>query len=328
MNRAFDDRRGMTSLPDSEGRIDPERLPELREQQLTEEVVSSFARTPSPRQRALMQSLVRHLHAFIREVRLTDQEWRAGIDFLTRTGRITDHNRQEFVLLSDVLGASMQTVMVNQPAEPTVTASTVYGPFFLSESPRFDLGDDLARGAPGTPCLVQGSVRGVGGTPVGGARIEVWGADEDGLYDVQREDAAPANRGHIFTDSDGRFHFWSIRPTAYPIPTDGPVGELLRAARRSAMRPAHLHFLVSAPGWRTLVTHVFAAGDPHLGHDAVFGVQQSLVVPIQDHPATEAPPGGQIQGPWASFSYDFLLAAEVPGPELGADGSGVAAGAG
>jgi len=280
----------------------------LRERALTEEVIGSFAGASSPRNRAVLASLVRHLHAFIREVRLSDEEWRAGIDFLTRTGRITDERRQEFVLLSDVLGASMMTVAVNQPEDPRVTESTVFGPFFLAESPQIELGGDLGLGAPGQPCFVEGTVRGPEGNAVRGALIEVWGADEEGLYDVQRKGMHTANRGHLFADERGAFCFWSIRPTAYPIPTDGPVGELLRTANRGPMRPAHLHFMISAPGRRTLVTHLFAAGDRYLAKDAVFGVKDSLVVVFNEHPEREAPPGRQVDGPWSSVSYDFVLA--------------------
>jgi hydroxyquinol 1,2-dioxygenase len=305
----------MDQLPDSEPPPPFELLDEDREQALTEQVIRSFAESPSPRHRALMEHLVRHLHAFIREVRLTDQEWRAAIDFLTRTGHITDERRQEFILLSDVLGASMLTVGVNQPPDPTVTESTVFGPFFLSTSPRIELGDDLAQGASGKPCFVSGTVRGPTGDPVARARLEIWGADDDGLYDVQHEGLRTANRGHLFTDEDGKFSFWSIRPTAYPIPTDGPVGDLLRASGRSPMRPAHLHFRVSASGWRTLVTHLFAAGDQYLHSDAVFGVKDSLVVEFTEHSDADPPPGRLVDGPWSSVTYDFVLAPLALGPD-------------
>jgi hydroxyquinol 1,2-dioxygenase len=276
-----------------------------------------------------MESLVQHLHSYIQDVRLTDEEWRAGIDFLTRTGHISDERRQEFILLSDVLGASMLTVAVNEPGDPDATESTVFGPFFQSESPHIELGGDLAQGACGEPCLVSGTVHGRGGAPVGGARVEVWSADEDGLYDVQREGRRTANRGHVFTDEEGSFSFWSVRPTAYPIPGDGPVGELLQAAGRGVMRPAHIHFMISAPGFRTLVTHIFAAGDAHLTNDAVFGVRHSLVAEFVEHGVDEVVPGRAISARWSSLSYDFTLApdpgrldegsesARVPDPDPG-----------
>lgn len=250
---------------------------------------------------------MRHLHGFIEETQLTDAEWREGIEFLTRTGHITDERRQEFILLSDVLGASMLTVEVNEPAGSTATESTVFGPFFRTESPHIELGGDLAQGAPGEPCHVSGRVHGLSGEAVSGARLEVWGADEDGLYDVQREGKPTGNRGHLFTDKAGNYSFWSIRPTAYPIPSDGPVGELLRLAGRGPMRPAHLHFMISAPGWRTLVTHIFAATDPYLTSDAVFAVKDALVAEYVEHQADEMAPGRAVGRPWAALSYDFVL---------------------
>lgn len=248
------------------------------EEQLTAEVVASFANTPDPRLKELLEALTRHLHAFIREVRLTEDEWTRAIEFLTAVGHITDAKRQEFILLSDVLGASMQTIAVNNEAHGNATEATVFGPFFVEESPFVGNGGDITAGASGTPCLVEGSVRDTDGNPVPGARIEVWEADEDGFYDVQYDDNRVAGRGHLFAEPDGSFSFRCVTPTAYPIPHDGPVGELLAAAKRSPMRAAHLHFMVTANGFRTLITHIFVEGDPQLEvGDAVFGVKESLV---------------------------------------------------
>ncbi|HEY3924591.1 MAG TPA: dioxygenase [Acidothermaceae bacterium] len=284
---------------------------EARELAVTEEVVASFDSAQSPRYREVMQSLVRHLHDFVRDVRLTDEEWHEAIGFLTRTGHMCDDRRQEFVLLSDVLGVSMLTVAVNEVADSAATQSTVFGPFFVENSPEFELGGDLGAGAVGQPCWVEGTVRGVSGEPVAGARLDVWEADGDGLYDVQYDGDRTANRGHLFTDEAGGFRFWSVRPVAYPIPTDGPVGQLLAAAGRGSMRPAHIHFLIRAAGFHKLTTHVFIAGDEYLGHDAVFGVKERLVTELTEHPATEPPPpGGPADLEWSSVSFDFLLAAE------------------
>lgn len=290
---------------------------------LTERVVASFDASPSPRYREVMQSLVRHLHDFATDVRLTEAEWAAGVDVLTRSGQLSDARRQELILLSDVLGLSMLTIGLNAPADPGVTASTVFGPFFVQGSPHVEQGGDLAGGAPGQPCWVQATVRGAGGAPVVGARVEVWEADEDGLYDTQYDGERVAGRGHLFTDEAGAVRFWSVRPSPYPIPADGPVGELLVAAGRGPMRPAHIHFMISAAGHRTLTTHVFAAGDPHLADDAVFGVVASLVTPFTEHPAPSSrpdttpdtapeavPPGGLPDGPWSSVRFDFVLAPE------------------
>jgi hydroxyquinol 1,2-dioxygenase len=280
-----------------------------REQSVTDEVVASFAGTPDDRLREIVQSLTRHLHAFAREVRLTEREWAAGIDFLTRAGHITDDKRQEFILLSDVLGLSMLTVAINAPADPEATESTVFGPFFVEDAPEVPLGGDIAQGAKGTPCWVCGTVRSTGGSPLPGARIDVWEADEDGFYDVQYAGDRTAGRGWLLTGEGGEYRFWSVRPSPYPIPDDGPVGALLAATGRGPMRPAHLHFKVEAPGHRTLVTHIFVAGDPYLDRDAVFGVKDSLVVEFAEHPPGTAPDGRVLDTPWTSARFDILLEA-------------------
>ena len=283
--------------------------PGLDDEQLTQAVLASFERSPGERLRTVVQSLVRHLHAFVREVELTEEEWAGGIDFLTRTGQITTDKRQEFILLSDVLGVSMLTIGINHRQPAGATESTVFGPFFVEGSPRFELGADIANGAPGEPCLVQGQVRSVTGTPVASARIEVWQADDEGLYDVQYADLDHARaRGHLFSDGDGRFWFWTVKPTAYPIPTDGPVGELLAAAGRGMMRPAHVHFMVEAAGFQKLTTHVFVAGDPHLDADAVFGVKRSLVTGFERHEPGTAPDGTVLDVPFHTATYDLVLA--------------------
>lgn len=253
--------------------------------------------------------MIKHLHAFISEVGLTEEEWFKGIDFLTRTGHITDERRQEFVLLSDVLGASMLTIGLNNHKPAGATEATVFGPFFVEGSPRCQNGDDLANGAPGEPCLMRGRVLTVGGEPVPDARIEVWQADEAGFYDVQYEDLSEVRgRGHLYSDGEGRYHFWSVRPRAYPIPDDGPVGELLVAGHRSPMRPAHVHFMVEVPGYQTLITHVFDGQDDHLGSDAVFGVKDSLIGKFERREPGVAPDGRQMDRPFYTMSYDLVLA--------------------
>jgi len=279
-----------------------------RERALTEEVVAGFAETKDPRVREVMSSLVRHLHAFIRDVRLTNAEWDAAIAFLTRSGHITDQHRQEFILLSDVLGASMMTVAVNSPARSEATESTVFGPFFVADAPLVDSGEDISRGMSGRPCHVRGSVRSTGGAPLPGARVEVWAADDDGFYDVQREGGTLAGRAHLFTDGQGGFDFWTVQPAAYPIPHDGPVGDLLSATGRSPMRPAHIHFMVSSPGHQTLITHIFVEGDEWLTRDAVFGVKQSLIVPFVAHAPGAGPRGRVLDEPWSSTTFDITLA--------------------
>jgi hydroxyquinol 1,2-dioxygenase len=281
----------------------------LSDEQLTRAVVQSFDKAPSERTREILQSLVAHLHAFASEVQLTEEEWAAGIDFLTRTGQACSDKRQEFILLSDVLGMSMLTVGINSPKVGEATESTVFGPFFVEGSPEYANGDDIANGAPGAPCLLEGQVRGLDGAPVAGARMEIWQADEEGLYDVQYDDLGqPRGRGHLFTDGEGRYSFWSVRPECYGIPVDGPVGEMLRAAGRGWMRPAHVHFMITAPGYRKLTTHVFDEADQHLDEDAVFGVKSSLITSFERHEPGTAPDGRELAEPYYAMSYDFTLA--------------------
>lgn len=278
---------------------------------LTEEVVASFGDAASPRVREVLQALVRHLHAFAAEVALTDEEWARGIDFMTRAGQLSDERRQEVILLSDVLGLSMFTVALNHGAGSQATEPTVFGPFFLESSPEYANGDDLAHGFSGEPCLVSGRVTDPSGAPVAGARMEVWQADGQGFYDVQYADLdEPRGRGHLFTRDDGSFSFWTVKPVAYPIPKDGPVGELMDAARRSIMRPAHIHFMISAPGRRTLITHVFDREDRYLTTDAVFGVKASLIADFAPHEAGEAPDGRSLASRFHTLTYDFVLAPE------------------
>ncbi len=279
-----------------------------REAAVTAEVLASFAGAASPRYREVAQSLVRNLHRFAREIRLTQDEWQFGIDFLTRAGHITDDRRQEFILLSDVLGMSMLTIGINAPAAAGATESTVVGPFFVAGAPETPLGGDLANGAPGQPCYVSGTVTGTAGQPIAGARIDVWQSDEDGFYDVQYPDGRTAARGWLRTGPDGGYRFWSVHPAPYPIPDDGPVGDLLKAAGRGPMRPAHLHFKVDVPGYRPLVTHIFVAGDAYLDRDAVFGVKESLIVEFTGHPPGPAPEGRVLDEPWSWVTFDMVLA--------------------
>ncbi|WP_413248737.1 intradiol ring-cleavage dioxygenase [Sinomonas flava] len=284
------------------------------EQALTDQVVASFDGTPDPRLRQLMQALTRHLHAFIREVRLTEEEWNTAIEFLTAAGHITDDRRQEFILLSDVLGASMQTIAVNNEAVPgaerAATEATVFGPFFVDDAPEIPIGGDIAGGAHGQPCWVEGTVTDTRGNPIPGARIEVWEADDEGFYDVQYTDGRVAGRAHLYSDEEGRYAFWGLTPTPYPIPHDGPVGKMLAATNRSPVRASHLHFMVTAPGLRTLVTHIFVQGDPQIEiGDSVFGVKDSLIKDFDvQHAGTPTPDGRALGGDWARTRFDIVLA--------------------
>lgn len=250
----------------------------LNQDTITQAVIERFSRTPDPRLKEIMTSLVQHLHAFAREVKLTEEEWFRGIEFLTATGHITDDRRQEFILLSDTLGLSMLTVAMNNDKPAGCTEPTVFGPFFVENAPGLQLGDDVAQGAAGKPCQVRGTIRGLGGEPVPHAKINVWQADADGNYDVQYEHLAhPQARAVLHADDQGQYHFKTILAEAYPIPSDGPVGAMLKATNNHPWRPAHLHFMIEADGYERLITHVFRNHDPYLDSDVVFGVRQSLV---------------------------------------------------
>jgi hydroxyquinol 1,2-dioxygenase len=300
---------GRHQAMNEEGRVPPTTATRnLSNEELTRAVQASFDGAQDERFKEIAHALVSHLHAFAAEVQLSEEEWFKGIDFLTRVGHISDDRRQEFVLLSDVLGLSMLVIGLNHRASDQATESTVFGPFFVDGAPRVDHGGDLANGASGSPCFVSGRILSATGEPIAGARIDVWQADEDGLYDVQRPELdVTQGRGHLHAAADGAFAFWTVLPVAYPIPDDGPVGELLAAAGRGPMRPAHIHFRVEASGHEVLITHVFKAGDDYLDSDAVFGVKESLIAPFTRHEAGLAPDGSELGEPFYTVNYDLVL---------------------
>src|ERR1700744_825027 len=282
---------------------------DFTEETAADAVIESFAPDTSPRLREVLVALVRHLHAFARDVELTIPEWEAAIDFLTRTGQKSDDERQEFILLSDVLGLSMLTETISNRKSGLATESTVLGPFHVVESPPRALGDNIDLVGTGTPCVVTGRVVGVDGAPLPGATIDVWQANDQGFYDVQQPDVQPrANgRGLFTTDADGNFWFRTIVPSYYPIPTDGPVGTLLNATGRHPYRPAHIHFIVTAPGYRPLTTHIFVAGSEYIESDAVFAVKKSLIKEFAsvDDPEQAARYG--ITGSFSTATFDIIL---------------------
>ena len=263
-----------------------------------------------PRLKQVLSALVTHLHDFVREVRLTEAEWMQGIDFLTRTGQKCSDTRQEFILLSDTLGVSMLVVALNQAKPPGATEATVFGPFHVDDAPVAEQGADIAAGAPGTSLFVHARVLDLQGQPVADAEVDVWQADEEGLYDVQRPELGHTRRarGVLHTDAEGSVRFRSIMPTPYPVPTDGPVGQLLLASGRHPWRPAHLHFMIRAAGFDTLITHIFREPDPYLDSDVVFGVRSSLIGRFAKHDAGTAPDGAAATTPFFTLDQDFVLA--------------------
>ncbi|GGN58639.1 hydroxyquinol 1,2-dioxygenase [Streptomyces albiflavescens] len=276
---------------------------------ITGAVVDSLEDTADPRLRELLSSLTRHLHDFVRETEPTMREWERAIGFLTVTGQMCTDTRQEFILLSDVLGISMLVETLGGHRAPGATESTVLGPFHMTESPVRELGADIDLVGSGEPCVVSGRVLSRDGTPLPGAVLDVWQADAEGYYDVQRPDVQPPGNGRgLFTaDAEGRFWFRTCVPSPYPIPTDGPVGDLLRATGRHPYRPAHIHFIASAEGHVPVTTHIFVAGSPYLDSDAVFAVKESLV---HDFAETDDPSLARefgIPSPFRHARFDLVL---------------------
>ncbi len=266
------------------------------EETLTAEVLRRMQNTQNPRLKEVMTSFVKHLHGFVREVRPTEAEWQAGIDFLTETGHWCKDGRQEFILMSDTLGVSMLVDSINYGKSAGATESTVFGPFFVKDAPEMPLGANIAKpGTPGEPCAIAGSIKGLDGKPVAGAIIDVWEAGGDGFYDVQKAEGTNL-RARFRSDAEGRFHFKCVLPVSYPVPHDGPFGRMLTATERHPMRHGHLHTMFTAPGYDTLVTHLFVRGDKYLDSDAVFGVKDSLIVDFTKSPSGEY-----------SAHYDFVL---------------------
>lgn len=273
---------------------------------ITDAVLERLANTSDPRLKQISEALVRHLHAFVREIRPTQAEWSSAIEFLTATGHMCTGSRQEFILLSDTLGASMLVDAINHAPADNVTESTVVGPFYVSSPPEFPLGADISGSLKGEPVFVSGTVRTPDGAAIPNATVDVWHSDDDGFYDVQKLPEL-AGRARFHADREGRFHFWSVKPAPYPIPHDGPVGKMLKAQGRHPWRPAHMHFKIDAAGYESLVTHVFVAGSPYLDSDAVFGVKDSLIRDYERCPAGRGPDGRTVDRDYYRLHYDFHL---------------------
>jgi hydroxyquinol 1,2-dioxygenase len=279
------------------------------EKNITAAVVERYRNTPDPRLKQIMTSLVRHLHDFVRDVELTEDEWTKAIDYLTRTGKLCTDKRQEFILLSDTLGISMLVDAINHRFAKGATETTVMGPFYVQNPPEAELGADIRGEAKGEPLFIDGSILSEDGKPVANAVVDVWHSDAEGFYDVQLPELQePTLRARFHSDAQGRFRFWTIMPRYYPIPDDGTVGEMLKACARHPYRPAHVHFMIMAPGHETLVTHLFVDGDQYLDSDAVFAVKNSLIRDFTHESPGIAPDDRKIDVPWRKLHSDFVLA--------------------
>jgi len=280
----------------------------VTEENITELAAERWATARDPRLAELMTALVRHLHDFAREVRLTEPEWMAAIQWLKRTGQISDEKREEFILASDVLGLSMLVVQMNHRLDPAATPATVLGPFHIEGSPEFEFGGDMSDGVPGTPLYIHGTVRDLDGKPVAGGVLDIWQADTEGAYESQVPDIDEARlRAKYTTREDGGYCVRTIAPKGYTIPMDGPVGDLISRTAISHFRPAHVHFLINVPGYEPLITHLFQEGAEYLDTDVVFGTKQELVVPFEPREPGATPDGGSIDRPWLDGHYDFVL---------------------
>ncbi len=279
----------------------------VTEDNITELAKQRWGTAHAERTRELLTGLVQHLHDYAREVRLTEAEWMAAIQWLTRTGQVSDEKRMEFILASDVLGLSMLVVQMNHRLDPAATPATVLGPFHIDGSPELAYGGDMSQGLAGVPLFVTGTVRSLDGAPVGGAVLDVWQADDDGAYEAQLEVDEARLRAKYTAREDGSYCIRTIAPKGYSIPMDGPVGGLIRQTEISHFRPAHVHFLLAVPGFRPLITHLFEEGAEFLDSDVVFGTKQELVVGFQHQEPGPTPDGGQLDRPWVSATYDFVL---------------------
>jgi hydroxyquinol 1,2-dioxygenase len=276
---------------------------------LTDAAVARLNQCTDPRLKEIMSSLIRHLHAFVRDIEPSEAEWFQAIQFLTETGQRCDDKRQEFILLSDTLGVSMLVDAINHRNPAGTTDTTVFGPFFVAGAPEIPHWGNIAEGLPGMPCFVSGTVRDTDGQPVEDVVIDLWQTDGvDGLYDVQTAEGKMFGRGRVKTDREGRYAFRTVKPISYTIPSDGPVGGMLRKMGRHPWRPAHVHTMLQREGYRSITTHLFVKGDQWLQSDAVFGVKDSLIVDFIDHPAGTAPDGGRCDSPFSVAHDDFTMA--------------------
>jgi len=286
---------------------------EFDEKSITAAVIGRLSQSDDPRFKSVMTALITHLHDFIREVQLTEAEWLTAIEFLTDVGQTCTPKRQECILLSDTLGVSVLVITLNHPADQGNVESTVLGPFYWEGAPDLPCGSNLAPGVKGEPAFYSGRVLSATGEPLGNALLDIWSGDGEGNYDMQIPgETGMKARGRIRTDSEGRYWFRSIKPTFYPVPTDGPVGRMLRKMGRHPYRPGHIHMIVSAAGHLPVTTHLFVAGSEYLDSDAVFGMKESLVAQFERHAPGVGPDGERIDTPFYTVNYDFRLQPTAP----------------
>ena len=280
----------------------------VTENNITDLAVERWATASDPRTAEILTALVRHLHDFAREVRLSESEWMAAVRWLTEVGQVSDDKREEFILASDVFGLSMLVVQMNHRFDGEATPATVLGPFHIEGSPELDFGGDMSDGLPGDPLYITGTVRDLDGNPVKDALLDVWQADDDGMYESQLAGVDEARlRAKYTTRADGGYCVRTISPTGYAIPMDGPVGSLIGGTAISHYRPAHVHFLLTADGFEPLITHLFREGADYLDSDVVFGTKQELVVAFEQREPGPTPDGGTSDVPWLEARYDFVL---------------------
>lgn len=277
----------------------------LNETNITDAVIAMADACEDGRLKQTVNSLVRHLHAFIREIEPTEKEWEYAIEFLTKTGQKCDDVRQEYILLSDVLGVTMLVDAINHRTATGTTETTVLGPFYVEGPPETPMGGAIDWNVEGEPFYVEGQITSDNGQPLADVLVDVWQSDSEGFYDVQKEMEGASLRARFRTGLDGRYSFWSVTPSPYPIPTDGPVGQLLERLDRHPYRPAHVHFMLHAENHQKLVTQIFAEGDPYIDSDAVFGVKDSLVKSYALNEPGTAPDGKVLDRPWRHLVYDF-----------------------
>lgn len=282
----------------------------MTETELTNIVLEGYAKTGDPRLKEILSSLIRHLHDFVREVRLTEAEWMAGIQYITAAGQISDDKRQEVILFSDLLGVSALVNMVSANVPEGATESTVIGPFYVKDAPEIGWGESIDKTGKGEPMILRGKVQGMNGEPVPNARIDIWQTDADGHYDIQSADIPENNlRGWYSTNDQGEFLIKTVRPTSYPIPVDGPAGDLVRAANRHPWRPAHVHAMIRADGYQELITHIFDGEDPYLDTDVVFAVKESLIFNFSQNTSAEDAAKYGLKSPFREMNQTFVLPA-------------------